>query len=304
MSRPIDATLKSLLEMAPADWPVLAGYPRAAVDVIDADVSTVSGAADKVLRVHGPPDWILHLEFQAGPDATLPRRTHGYNALLEERHDLLVQSVVLLLRPQADLSVMTGVYERQFPGQPPYLTFRYRVIRVWELPTAALLGGGIATLPLAPISAVRREELPGVIERMAERLRRHRPRGQAAALWTATYVLLGLHYEPSFVNHLLQGVMEMEESTTYQYLIAKGEHQGALREARKTLLVQGRDRFGPPPEETIAAIEGMDDLERLEQLHVRVLHVSSWDELLQAPQAPPPARGRPTRTTRRGRRTS
>jgi hypothetical protein len=45
----------------------------------------------------------MYLDFQAGPDATVPRRTHGYNALLEDRHELMVRSVVVLPRPEANL---------------------------------------------------------------------------------------------------------------------------------------------------------------------------------------------------------
>ncbi len=77
MPKPIDATLKALLEESPASWPVLFGLPAGAATVMDADTSTVSGGADKVLRVTGPPDWILHLEFQSGPDASLPRLAPG-----------------------------------------------------------------------------------------------------------------------------------------------------------------------------------------------------------------------------------
>jgi predicted transposase YdaD len=66
MSKPFDATLKALLEESPLDWPALAGKPAKAVELIDADIATVSGAADKVLRVRGTPDWILHIDFQAG----------------------------------------------------------------------------------------------------------------------------------------------------------------------------------------------------------------------------------------------
>ena len=64
--RGFDPTLKDLVEAGPADWPVLLGQPPAPTTVIDADIATVSGAADKVLRVRGTPDWILHIDFQAG----------------------------------------------------------------------------------------------------------------------------------------------------------------------------------------------------------------------------------------------
>lgn len=251
--------------------------------VIDADVSTVSGAADKVLRVLSPPEWIMHLEFQAGPDTTLPRRTHCYNALLEDRHGLPVRSVLVLLRPESNLSNLTGLYQRQFPDEPPYLTIHYQVVRVWQLPVETLLAGGLGTLPLAPISAVAQADLPRVIERIKKRLRR-RSRAEAGSLWTATYVLMGLRYEQALINQLLQEVIAMEESVTYQAIVAKGERQGALREARRTILLLGRERFGAAGTSVTSAIEAIDDLERLEQLSIRLLQAESWKELLPAPQ--------------------
>ena len=135
MAKTFDATLKDLLEESPGDWPVLAGLPCAEAKVIDADVSTFTGAADKVLRVRGRPDWILHLEFQSGPDTSLPRRIQTANVLVDNRHGLTVRSVAVLLRPEANLSNLTGLYERQFAGQEPHLMFRYQVLRVWQLPS-------------------------------------------------------------------------------------------------------------------------------------------------------------------------
>ena len=98
MVKKYDATLKGMLEQGPPDWAQLAGFRNAAVDVIDADVSTVTAAADKVLRIRGKEDCILHYDFQAGPDASVPGRTHCYNALLGDRHKCPVISVVVLLR--------------------------------------------------------------------------------------------------------------------------------------------------------------------------------------------------------------
>lgn len=142
MEKKFDVTLKALLEDAPEDWPILAGMPDPNVQVIDADIATISGAADKVLRLQGPPPSILHFEFQASPDASLPRRLNVYNAALEDRHVLPVASVLVLLRPQANLTVLNGLYQRQFPrASEPYRIFRYQVIRVWELPVQKLLTG-------------------------------------------------------------------------------------------------------------------------------------------------------------------
>jgi hypothetical protein len=92
-------TLKTLVETAPESWPALLGRPRGRTEAIDADIATVSGAADKVLRVAAKTPYLLHLEFVAGHDAaTLPRKLCVRNALLEERHDTRVRSAVFLLR--------------------------------------------------------------------------------------------------------------------------------------------------------------------------------------------------------------
>jgi hypothetical protein len=88
--------------------------------VIDADIATVSGAADKVLRVAPAVPYLLHLEFVAGHDtATLPPKLHVRNGLLDDRHGLRVRSAAVLLGPAADSPQLTGVYQRSSPGEEP-----------------------------------------------------------------------------------------------------------------------------------------------------------------------------------------
>ena len=176
MEKLYDPTLKALVETAPADWLPLLHLAPAHVSVIDADIAAVlSGAADKVLRVHGEPEYLLHLDFQVGHDsARLPRRLRLYNTVLEDRHDLLVRSVAVLLHPGADSPQLTGRLARGFPGEEPYSFLRYDVMRVWQIPVEQLLHGGLGTLALAPIGDVPPSELPGVIQRMGRRLRRRR----------------------------------------------------------------------------------------------------------------------------------
>src|SRR5262249_3527898 len=68
MPAPIDDTLKHLTELSPQDWVVRGGWPAAPAAVIDADIATLTGATDKAIRVTGPPDWLLAVDFQAGHD--------------------------------------------------------------------------------------------------------------------------------------------------------------------------------------------------------------------------------------------
>lgn len=218
-------------------------------------------------------------ELQASRDPALSRRLLKYNVLLHDRHDVPVHSVVVLLRPEADSPDLTGDYYYRPPQGPGRVEFGYQVLRIWQKPVEAFLEGGLGTLPLAPLSAVSVEVLPAVITRMQERLRSEVVTAQAATLWTATYILMGLRYPSEFTGRLLQRVLAMEESATYQAIITRGK----LQEAQKLLLQLGTKRFGPPSAATRAAIEAITEVERLEQLTERLLDASSWDQLLATP---------------------
>jgi predicted transposase YdaD len=125
MPKPFDAALKHLIEDYPADWLRVLGLPIGPVELLDADLSTVTSEADKVLRVGRPSPWLLHVELQSGQDAGMGQRLLRYNVLLTARHDLPAHSAVVLLRPAADGPGITGLLERALPGQASYLTFRY-----------------------------------------------------------------------------------------------------------------------------------------------------------------------------------
>jgi predicted transposase YdaD len=277
VSKPYDATTKDLLEIAPADWLAFLGHPAPGrVRLIDADLSTVTAEADKILLVEEDPPWLLHLELQSGRDESLVRRMLRYNVLLAERHGLPVSSAVILLRSGIDFPGLNGLYRDRSRLDGREHRFPYRVIRLWRQPVEAVLAGGVATLPLAPLARTRQRDLPGVVQRMQDRLASEAPRPLAAKLWAATYVLLGLRYPRALADRLLRGVLAMEESVTYQAILERG----GIAEARRLLLLNGSKKLGAPDAATREAIAALADLGRLEELHQRLFDVSSWRELL------------------------
>jgi predicted transposase YdaD len=266
--------LKHLLEAYPKDWLRLIGLRNPGrVEVVDADLSTVSSAADKILLLHEPHPWIVHLELQAGHDPELPAR--------------MLQSVAILLRPDADGKGLHGHVERRLPDRRRYLDFTYDVVRVWQLSPNQLSHMGIGTLPLLPLTAAPRQSLPKLVDEIDERLSLESNPNEAASLWTATYILMGLKYTKEFATQLLQGVHGMKESATYQAILEEGEAkgqahgivQGQLAEARRILLAVGTKRFGKPRLKDRRRIESMSDLASLERLTERLLDVSDWNEL-------------------------
>jgi predicted transposase YdaD len=113
------------------------------------------------------------------------------------------------------------------------------------------------------------------------------PPRETAQLWSATFVLMGLRYERALIQTLSQGVITTTESVTYQAILeegaAIGEARGKAKKARKILLLIEREQFAEPSANVQAALNALADVNRLEELTVRVKHAASWQELLGLP---------------------
>lgn len=305
--RPYDVATRQLIDRDPAAWLIWAGLTvDGPVQALDSEVSTVLAEVDKVLQVDAPAPWLAHLEIQASHDQQLPLRLLEYHALLLHRHKLPVASIVVLLRSQADGSELDGELHCPDPMGDVSLSFQYRVIRVWQRPVEEFLTGGLGILPLAPLAAVQRAEMPAIVERMAARLDREASPDVARNLWTATLLLLGLRYDERTAHEVVRNMSWLQESSTYQAILeqgrevgreqgreegreegrAQGQEIGRAVEARRMLLRQGEHRFGSPPASVVAAIESISDIDRLEQLSLKLLTATGWDELLDGEPTP------------------
>ncbi|HZO27729.1 MAG TPA: hypothetical protein VFH48_17260 [Chloroflexota bacterium] len=234
---------------------------------------------DKVLRVEARRPWLAHLELQASRDRDLPLRLHEYNAILRYRHKIRVRTTVILLRRQADGRELTGLLEDVEPDGEVTLSFRYRVVKLWERPVDELLSGSLGVLPLAPLAAIWRRRLPEVLDQLGERFEQAAS-SSADDLWAATALLMGLRYDRDAITSLIERVRRMRESVTYQTILEEGE----VREARRTILDLGGEKFGPPAESTVALVEGLEDIDVLHRMIRSVLRANTWQELLAAGQ--------------------
>ena len=102
--KPFDASLKDMIEENPRAWAELF-MPGPILDatVIDADVSTVTAASDKVIRVRlADGDCLMDLEAQSSYDAAKPGMMLLYSVILNHRHHLPVRSIIVLLRSEAN----------------------------------------------------------------------------------------------------------------------------------------------------------------------------------------------------------
>ena len=303
MSKPYDAVTKRLIEMRPVDWVTFLRLPEGNVSLVDADLSTITSYADRIIRVDTPEvSYLVHNELESGKDtADVPMRLFHYNASVLYKTRLPVVSTVFLLHKGANSPRITGTFEVPGADGVSYLAFRYNVVRVWQLDVDELLGGGLSTLPFAPIADVRPNDVPGVIATMRARIdAESESDAEAAELWTATNVLMGLRYNRAFKKQMLRGVRRMRESITYQEILEEGRDEGrgeglaigrgeglvigrdegALREARRLLLRAGIRRLGVASPTVGERLEKIGSLDTLEALLDRVFDVETWDDLL------------------------
>jgi hypothetical protein len=258
--------------------------PPGPVEVIDSDITTLTAAADKVIKVGGPEPYLVDIEFQSYHDTTVTRTLWFRQVALDYRHNLPVLTVLVLLRKEANAPDLDGTYERRAPNGRRTNWFGFEVVRLWEEDPDSFLNAGVVLVPLAPLTDVSEDALPGAVRRMAARINSEPP-PQAAKPWTATYLLMGLRDTDEVVTRLLEGVQTMTESTTYQAILRKGRTEGEIAEARRILLRQGIKRFGEPDATTVATLEAIQDVDRLEALIERIfdLDVPDWDGLRGAP---------------------
>lgn len=286
MPLPFDATLKDLVQHFLHDYEVQMGLSDLGpLTPLNVDLSTITAATDIALGRGDPPDRVVDINFQSGPDAELPARVLLYHALLHFRFRVPVHSVVVLLRPVADRRQLTGRLRYVSPRHRSKMDFSYEVIRLWEQPVRRFLDGGLGTLPLAPLCRLSgaqavEDALAPVLRRVVARLEGEATPEERAKLLTATYVLAGLRVTPQVVERLFQGVRSMKESSTYQAILAEGRVE-ALRD---TLLQLGHQRFRGTPSRTVkTALEAISDESRLKRMTRRILNVRSWQELLRTP---------------------
>lgn len=273
MPNPFDATLKGLIRNHPADWLTYLGFRfRRPPEVIDADLSVVSAAADTLVQTENE---VVHIDLQAGPDGDLPLRLLQDNVLARRQTGLPVWSVAVLLRSNAVTAGLSEVVEYA------ETRFRFRIVRVWETSAEDWLKAGPGLLPLAVLGrsagGVRRSRsMPDLVGRILQKAKAEAPEDAPTILFSS-YLLAGMHTQRNILQAIYREVLAMEDNPAYQIIL----EDGAVRHQRQFLLGRGTKKFGAPTAEQSATLNAIEDIDRLDRMVDRLPRVKSWDALLQ-----------------------
>ena len=301
MAKTFDATLNILVDDHVPNWTgYLAGrcgIPPGPPCVLDTDLSATL-QADRLFRIDGAAPAIIHLELESTGRLGIPNELMRYNVAARAANDLLpVHSVIMVLRPKANATDLTGQLDVAGADGTHYLTFRYTVIRIWQEPLDALLAAGPGVAPLALLTNEAAADLPRAFERFRQQLRASGVQDNVErSLLGSTFLLCGLRYPVNQIEALYRELsMTLEDSTTYQHLLARGRTEGRAeglaeglaageqRGEQRAVLVFGGQRFGVASPAIEAAIRGITDRERLERIMARLSSASGWDDLLATP---------------------
>ena len=226
---------------------------------------------------------LLHIEVQTedSRDKPMPLRMLSYTSELLLRHELPVYSVVIYLSPNAGQTDPGGY---RYGNDDFGLQHGYQVIRLADLEGESFLeAASVGLLPFTPLMKPPEEmEAETWLENCVEKIEAAPVDTQTrGTLLFALSLLGGLVHDPSFFEKMLSEEM-MQESPYYEIVIQRGVQQGARETSINNILSVLTERFPNCDVQSVAeALESIENLDHLTELHRRAVKTPSIDRYLQ-----------------------
>ena len=282
-----DSLLKRLVSTFIVDFATwLLRAPVRAARPLQSELPGTTVAVDQVFQVTLADDreMVFHMEFQGRRShEPMPWRMLDYMPRLASTYRLPLESVVLYIGRGAGADD-TGLYHVEGLDGTPVLTWRYRVLRLWQMPAEELL----ATTPVAPLVLVGQTPIaqPEVsLPTVVTRLRQVTDLELRSRLFTALLALLPAEEMITMVERLLEHEDLLMELPYLQRIREEGRqegHQEGRREGEAEMLLRLlRIRFGTLPTDAVARVQAADP-EALLHWSERVLSATTLDEVFAA----------------------
>ena len=239
---------------------------------------------DITKRVHfNGHDAVLHIELQLRDSTEKPMwaRNAHYHGYLVGEHQLPVYSNVIYFHPNAGKNDPGG-YEYSWNGYDYRLS--YKVIRLIEIEGQTILEAQIpGLLPFTPLMKPP-DDMP--LDRWVQQcidatINIPVDSSMKGTLLYGLSLFGGLVHDRSLFERIPEELMQ--ESSVWQHqrekFMAQGIEQGAKEATRKNLLTVLNAKFHREAVRALTpALENIDDLQRLEQLHLIAVNVKSLED--------------------------
>ncbi|MFQ6071330.1 MAG: Rpn family recombination-promoting nuclease/putative transposase [Methanosarcinales archaeon] len=278
MNHYIDKTLKTLVDrFSPYYINWILGSSFKLVEKLSTEIPTKTRHADLVYKVKDNigKQYIFHLEFQASKSKEpMNLRMLGYCVRLVEKYSLHVCGTVLYLTKEAyEQEGDLGYFRVICPDGKEVLTFKYNVIKLWELDGLELLKNKIVGLyPLLGLTKLPEPKENALIEIIKEIKSIKDPILYKDILFSFK-VLSGLEINKELLDALIRREDIMESPVLKEiWLEAKkegkieGKKEGKLEGLSKSVLSVLRARFNRIPRRVTTKIKKIREYTKLEHL--------------------------------------
>jgi hypothetical protein len=252
---------------------------------IVSEVETVERFADRAFRAaHGRQRFVVYLEAYTYADPEARWNMLAKSGLLSEREHLPTVCLLFVLHPRGYQS-QHGPFRLQV-GRRTTQVVDIREVCLWQRRPQPWWEESPGVMTLYPLSSHGQAPEAAVAHAAEVIARRTRPRIERADLLTILSIFGRLAY-PDFNVIDIIGRQTMRESPLYQEIL----DEGRVEKARADVLAVLEECFDVRTAAAFAeAVNGLNDLDRLDQLHRLAVRCQTIDEFragLEAAQAPP-----------------
>ncbi|ETW97803.1 MAG: hypothetical protein ETSY1_21270 [Candidatus Entotheonella factor] len=252
-------------------------------------------AADQVFQatLASGQDIVLHIEFQGRRSRQpMPWRMLDYMTRLAAEYRLAMHSVVLYVGRGAGTNDR-GIHQVEGIDDLPALSWRYGVVRLWQMSAQELMALGSPAL-LALVGQTHIDQPEVVFPEVIRRLRQIPEVESRSRLLTEMLMLIDdqemeamverlidsdeLLLDTPFLRRLREESREEGREEGKEEGREEGREEGELRRQRQNILQAITLRLGPPDEGLITALEQIRDADRLEALFTAAIQSAALDD--------------------------
>jgi predicted transposase YdaD len=285
---PTDNPLKQLIAAFPTDfasWLLNAQAVEATPLNIELPAGSLSADQLYLVRLEDGREVLLHLEFQGRTSKEpMPWRMLEYRVRLQRRYGGELISVVLYVGQGAGAGD-SGVHSVRDSTGEAQLSWRYRVVRLWELEARELLALKRPAL-LALIGQTRIEKPEVILPEAIAQVRKVTPLTLRSRLVSALLALLSdeelIAMAENILSSLDEELMDLPYFRRMQKEREQGLEQGQLEQLRRDILNVLNARFNPGiafQDRFARYLEAQQGREALERLLIAISQADSLDAL-------------------------
>jgi hypothetical protein len=277
INKPFDRILKSFADEAPELFLRLLGLVpvgiKPDIQALRPETAPPMVLPDyvAVVRIGAGDPIIFHAEFQSNCSHDVPRDMARYGGSLAWQHQMPVESVLVMLRPDRVPSAIPEVGHYNI-GET-HTTHPFKVLRLWEIdPTPVLETNNPKLLPWALLMKSTDEQVLRIASIVA-----HQEDDEAVG----KFLTLGcIRYDRDSLNEMFGGgkmglMRAILDGKMMEVERAQAAAQGRAAEARKFLRLLLRKHL--PELESLAQIDAISDVNALETIIENVLDATGAD---------------------------